>query len=539
MNQQEAKLLQTPKFTEYCKVLGLKELCCLEPDRRAIEKGFRKKALRSHPDKGGDPIEFKRINDAYNRLIGHIEKLSEQAEAIELANSILIEVSKGSVLRWQEKLKNKYGWFKTANCKNIIFDGPYKQYMGRSKNTGNLTVVLYEDPPDGVPKLHVRTSKYMAWIAEQGLPTHMHVGKGRALQFDQWRIAHLADFGIINLKQSTETPIPPRKDNANKKESKAKRKEREESENNRTKTRRDSQPTPDLGRKMDTDKENTEPETDVKSNESDKYSCPLCGTGFSGLLDYITHKTKCSAKEETGKSEEKSVNNNADSDTNSCNGLGEQNPTTESNNGKNHKDTFDAKLQDLKDSFMNIKETKCRGDVPIFQCEICKITFTNMVWYTKHKNQNDCLEQNSEDPRITTNSRTQDKDNKKSEISADIPEHYNNKTEEQTSKQKDKNKFDRDKTLSENSECIRGVSENCAFQDSNCDNSEEILVKKYCSSENKSTNGMGTVDTENMFDKQQKNGSPLSKSMPMESLLNNLPNDLKAEPGGCGSNMGL
>ena len=76
MNQQEAKLLSSPKFEELCKVLGLKELCCLEPDRRAIEKGFRKKALRSHPDKGGDPVEFKRINDAYNRLIGHIEKVS-------------------------------------------------------------------------------------------------------------------------------------------------------------------------------------------------------------------------------------------------------------------------------------------------------------------------------------------------------------------------------------------------------------------------------------------------------------------------------
>ena len=55
--------------------------------------------------------------------------------------------------------------------------GPYKQYMGRSKNTGNITVVLYEDPPDGIPKIHIRSSKYMAWIAEQGMPVHMHVEK--------------------------------------------------------------------------------------------------------------------------------------------------------------------------------------------------------------------------------------------------------------------------------------------------------------------------------------------------------------------------
>ena len=49
--------------------------------------------------------------------------------------------------------------------------------MGRSVNTGALTVVLYEDPPDGVPKIHVRSSKYMAWIAEMMLPTYLHVNK--------------------------------------------------------------------------------------------------------------------------------------------------------------------------------------------------------------------------------------------------------------------------------------------------------------------------------------------------------------------------
>ena len=49
--------------------------------------------------------------------------------------------------------------------------------MGRSKFTGNITVVLYEDPPDQIPKIHVRSSKYMAWIAEMMLPSHLHVDK--------------------------------------------------------------------------------------------------------------------------------------------------------------------------------------------------------------------------------------------------------------------------------------------------------------------------------------------------------------------------
>ena len=43
-------------------------------------------------------------------------------EAEELSNSVLLEISKSSVVRWQEKLKSKYGWFKTENCKNIIFE---------------------------------------------------------------------------------------------------------------------------------------------------------------------------------------------------------------------------------------------------------------------------------------------------------------------------------------------------------------------------------------------------------------------------------
>ena len=65
-------------------------------------------------------------------------QLEQQAEAIELANSVLIEVnkvfnnatsmillfqiSKTSVKNWQSKLQTRYGWFKGDNCKNIIFD---------------------------------------------------------------------------------------------------------------------------------------------------------------------------------------------------------------------------------------------------------------------------------------------------------------------------------------------------------------------------------------------------------------------------------
>eukprot|EP00091_Calanus_sinicus_P020112 TRINITY_DN5325_c0_g1_i2.p1 TRINITY_DN5325_c0_g1~~TRINITY_DN5325_c0_g1_i2.p1 ORF type:complete len:203 (+),score=44.33 TRINITY_DN5325_c0_g1_i2:729-1337(+) len=136
--------------------------------------------------------------------------------------------------------------------------------MGRSKNTGNITVVLYEDPPDQIPKIHVRSSKYMAWIAEQMMPVHMHVEKGKTIQFDQWRIAHLAEFGICNFASATPpTPTPEKKEPKPKpKTPKAKRREAREASERRAKTRRDSEPTPEPGEKTmgsENNKENTEP----------------------------------------------------------------------------------------------------------------------------------------------------------------------------------------------------------------------------------------------------------------------------------------
>ena len=64
------------RFGELCSVVGVGELCCYDPDRRAIEKAFRRAALRCHPDKGGDPAAFKKLNDAYYKLIGHIQKVN-------------------------------------------------------------------------------------------------------------------------------------------------------------------------------------------------------------------------------------------------------------------------------------------------------------------------------------------------------------------------------------------------------------------------------------------------------------------------------
>ena len=63
------------RFSELCAVVGAAQQSCYQPDRKLIEKSFRRAALKCHPDKGGDPVVFKRLNDAYLRLISHIQKV--------------------------------------------------------------------------------------------------------------------------------------------------------------------------------------------------------------------------------------------------------------------------------------------------------------------------------------------------------------------------------------------------------------------------------------------------------------------------------
>ena len=79
LNPQDYQVLTDTKFNLFCSVLGVKEQCCYAPDKKVIERAFRKNALKCHPDKGGDPIVFKKLNDAYNKLIGHIGKVREAA----------------------------------------------------------------------------------------------------------------------------------------------------------------------------------------------------------------------------------------------------------------------------------------------------------------------------------------------------------------------------------------------------------------------------------------------------------------------------
>jgi DnaJ-class molecular chaperone len=53
-----------PKETKLYDLLDLSPSA--SPDE--IKKAFRKKSLKSHPDKGGDPEDYKKINGAYEIL---------------------------------------------------------------------------------------------------------------------------------------------------------------------------------------------------------------------------------------------------------------------------------------------------------------------------------------------------------------------------------------------------------------------------------------------------------------------------------------
>ena len=72
---QDCKVLSDAKFAELCSVVGVSKQCSFAPDQKLIEKAFRRNALKCHPDKGGDPVVFKKLNDAYYKLIGHTRKV--------------------------------------------------------------------------------------------------------------------------------------------------------------------------------------------------------------------------------------------------------------------------------------------------------------------------------------------------------------------------------------------------------------------------------------------------------------------------------
>ena len=158
-------------------------------------------------------------------------------------------------------------------------------------------MVLYEDPPDQVPKIHVRSSKYMAWIAENQLPVHMHVEKGKALQFDQWRIAHLAEFGLCNFAEVSASRAPTPAQPASPSSPKAKRRRKKD---RRSKPEPEPEPKPEPEPELEPEPA-AEPEVTEAVNEPSPVPSPAeqgrprvlecghCGEMFTVLRDLTEH----------------------------------------------------------------------------------------------------------------------------------------------------------------------------------------------------------------------------------------------------------
>ena len=65
-----AQLLKDAKFYECCRALKLSGQNPNDPDRRAIEKAFRRLALRTHPDK----VQFGISSNYLYKLMGNSKR---------------------------------------------------------------------------------------------------------------------------------------------------------------------------------------------------------------------------------------------------------------------------------------------------------------------------------------------------------------------------------------------------------------------------------------------------------------------------------
>ena len=110
----------------FAKIVSIPKKLHLILEFKWISNSFRPVFLNVPWIKGGDPIEFKKINDAYNKLIGHVNKLDAIESEAELSRtSVIIEISKQAVPKWKEKLKAAYGLPKTSKVNNVLFNVSY------------------------------------------------------------------------------------------------------------------------------------------------------------------------------------------------------------------------------------------------------------------------------------------------------------------------------------------------------------------------------------------------------------------------------
>merc|ERR1712080_377033 len=289
----------------------------------------------------------------------------------------------------------------------------------------------------------------MAWIAEQMMPLHLHVDKGRSIKFDQWRICHLAEFGFTSFSTksysdpcaatATPTPQPKRTE-----ESPKTKEEKAEAKEARKKARREAEKKKEEEANEKNNKDNSEPQkkepfshkifeeagkdlddgdeweevpedpndpfpklynmaeqgyvkdgkryrkkaknVEKASNVENKaFTCGSCGVGYANLLDYQHHKKVCIPDEDFGQA------NYANED-----------PVIKKEIDENI-NTLKKEQDVRKESVRSKDEARAMPDfnfltgncvraakppgAPLFECDLCGAGYDKMVAYSKHKAQ--------------------------------------------------------------------------------------------------------------------------------------------------------
>ena len=241
--------------------------------------------------------------------------------------------------------------------------------------------------------------------------------QGKSLQFDQWRIAHLAEFGINNFDAAPSTPAPERtKDRVQRPHTprtpKSKRKEKSEREasERRAKTRRDSEPMQQPEEEKETreelNKENAHPSK--FSSLFGSLSCGRCGAGFVNLIEYLGHKKVCipdedfgfqeSPKPESSEHKEPDARYGEESDVSLPRKTEDNNESDVKNDTNDSVEEKDCKTQSKNDTssqnpsnktkFFNLVSTNknlCQGNSSGLVCDLCGGLFTSMVKYDTHR----------------------------------------------------------------------------------------------------------------------------------------------------------
>eukprot|EP01031_Cornospumella_fuschlensis_P024488 gene24488-29597_t len=82
-----------PDFEDNYLLLGLASSA--QPNAAEVNRAYRKAALRSHPDKGGDLAQFKRIQEAYTAIINKLEEEEREKQFKTISYTVTINKNPG------------------------------------------------------------------------------------------------------------------------------------------------------------------------------------------------------------------------------------------------------------------------------------------------------------------------------------------------------------------------------------------------------------------------------------------------------------